>query len=52
MLETPEGSSDFYESYVLLLWLSIIVYMPFNMMGFDATVAGGDQQSGATVVER
>ncbi|XP_071539059.1 tubulin-specific chaperone D isoform X2 [Panulirus ornatus] len=52
MLETPEGSSDFYESYVLLLWLSIIVYMPFNMMGFDATAAGGDKQSGATVVER
>ncbi|KAG7177956.1 Tubulin-specific chaperone D-like [Homarus americanus] len=52
MLESPEGSSDFYETYVLLLWLSIIVYMPFNMMGFDATTAGGEQQSGALVVER
>ncbi|KAG0714956.1 Tubulin-specific chaperone D [Chionoecetes opilio] len=52
MLETPEGSSDFYASYILLLWLSIIVYMPFNMMGFDATVAGKEPQSGATVVQR
>ncbi|XP_045621060.2 tubulin-specific chaperone D isoform X2 [Procambarus clarkii] len=52
MLETPEGSSDFYESYVLLLWLSIIVYMPFNMMGFDTTAAVDSQQAGAIVVDR
>ncbi|KAK8745723.1 hypothetical protein OTU49_000345 [Cherax quadricarinatus] len=52
MLETPEGSSDFYESYVLLLWLSIIVYMPFNMMGFDTTAVAESQHTGASVVDR
>lgn len=52
MLESPEGSSDFYASYMLLLWLSIIVYMPFNMLGFDAKLAGQEPQSGATVVQR
>lgn len=52
LLETPEGGSDFYTSYVLLLWLSIIVYMPFNMMGFDATTMETNQQAGKTVVER
>lgn len=52
MLESPEGSSDFYASYILLLWLSIIVYMPFNMMGFDVKVAGKEAQSGTTVVQR
>lgn len=52
LLETPEGSSDFYTSYVLLLWLSIIVYMPFNMMGFDATTMETNQHASKTVVER
>ena len=38
LLETSNIQSDFYGSYVLLMWLSIIVYMPFNMMGFDERV--------------
>ncbi|XP_068211073.1 tubulin-specific chaperone D isoform X2 [Palaemon carinicauda] len=53
MLECEEGSKDFYRCYVLLLWLSIIVYMPFNMMGFDATSKTSSASSVCpTVVER
>lgn len=51
LLETPEASNDFYQSYVLLLWLSIIVYMPFNMAAFDRS-AQGRENTGPTVVQR
>ncbi|KAL7636571.1 UNVERIFIED_CONTAM: hypothetical protein RMT77_013348 [Armadillidium vulgare] len=50
-LEKDEFEDDFYGSYILLMWLSIIVYMPFNMMAFDATVQKTSSTK-ATVVER
>ncbi|XP_064092677.1 tubulin-specific chaperone D-like isoform X2 [Macrobrachium nipponense] len=53
MMECEEEAKDFYRCFVLLLWLSIIVYMPFNMKGFDATVKKSPAQSASpTVVER
>ncbi|KAK7066938.1 hypothetical protein SK128_026750 [Halocaridina rubra] len=54
MLEAPEAYKDFYRSFVLLLWLSIIVYMPFNMMGFDTSSKSENvmASTSATVVER
>lgn len=36
-MEKEEFEEDFYGSYILLMWLSIIIYMPFNMMSFDAS---------------
>ncbi|CAL4133840.1 unnamed protein product, partial [Meganyctiphanes norvegica] len=54
LLESEEVKSDFYGSYVLLMWISIIVYMPFNMMGFDTTAIAPQEGDTVqpTVVER
>ena len=52
MVEQPrEDGEDFYNTYVLLLWLSIIVYMPFNIADFDATKKD-DGVEKATVLQR
>jgi len=54
MIEQPKDDrTDFYNTYVLLLWLSIIVYMPFNIADFDATLnAAEGVSSKATVLHR
>ncbi|KAF2356648.1 Tubulin-specific chaperone D C-terminal [Trinorchestia longiramus] len=43
MLEQCQATdSDFYDIYVLLLWLSIVIYMPFNLKDFGAAVTAED----------
>ncbi|KAK3890720.1 hypothetical protein Pcinc_005355 [Petrolisthes cinctipes] len=52
LLECHDASEDFYQSYVLLLWLSIIIYNPFNMTIFDTTTTTTTTTAGPTVIER
>ena len=57
MVENSKGDDGFgfYNNYVLLLWLSIIVYMPFNIADFDAiytTSAAISSTANKSVVDR
>ncbi|XP_076058243.1 tubulin folding cofactor D [Oratosquilla oratoria] len=52
LMEAKDAAGDFYQSFVLLLWLSIIVYLPFSMASFDTSEQQEPQQKPQTVVQR
>ena len=56
VLEMLEKTTNEFETdYVLLLWASIIIYMPFDIAGFDAGMqvdSIGSESTRKTIVQR
>eukprot|EP01029_Cantina_marsupialis_P011912 TRINITY_DN2641_c0_g1_i1.p1 TRINITY_DN2641_c0_g1~~TRINITY_DN2641_c0_g1_i1.p1 ORF type:complete len:1359 (+),score=487.32 TRINITY_DN2641_c0_g1_i1:110-4186(+) len=45
----PEGHETWHNRYVLLIWLSMLVLMPFDLKSLDSTVAVGEDKESALI---